>query len=634
MIRGAAQIKDSRPLFVIGAIWLIGVFFLAAPALSEKAPNTIVLSHWANGHMMSEALLPSMADRFNEAGYKTASGLRIEVRPVLVNSGIIAEGLIGRLKPGAPSTECEATGCRPHWELPDPTIVTPVAEHWLTHVNYAVGETILDLAITDSIAETWVGIVTYDEMARCLGWPDREVGFAEVLELAADDRGWETCPLAKADWGKEVLISYTDPSSSSTGRSMLIALYAVAAGKPPDQLSVEDVTRPEVVEYVKQFQLSVDNYVPDTLILNTNIFQGPDYGHFFFIAEDNLVKLYKGLEPVTVGPDTHPRPIQSRMVMIYPKEGAIAHRYPAALVRAPWVSEEQAEAARKWVAYVRQSSQQEAFMKEGFRPARNSTYPAGATEITPKNGLDPRAPLAKLDVNSVQPAVADTIVRSWGEVKNASVVTFVLDTSPTMSGAKLEQARQGLTRAVDAFPERTDVGLITSVGGLRRQVDVAPITKNRVVIGDVVRRVQTDRAAPALGESILEAVRITDSAPAHPRAIRGIVVLIDGKASSGLALHNLVQMASEDGKPIAFCPGFSDPADCLDNDRRVVPKERINGTGLVISTEHRIRMFFVAIGPDFDAETCRILAEATSSECKRTAEDAIGDVIRVFSKYF
>jgi len=66
----------------------------------------------------------------------------------------------------------------------------------------------------------------------------------------------------------------------------------------------------------------------------------------------------------------------------------------------------------------------------------------------------------------------------------------------------------------------------------------------------------------------------------------------------------------------------------------VVPKERISGTGLAILTEHRIHVFFVGIGADFDAETCRILAEATRSECKGTAQDALANVIEVFSKYF
>src|SRR3712207_8077459 len=42
---------------------------------------------------------------------------------------------------------------------------------------------------------------------------------------------------ARAEWGQTPLLSFTDPDSSSTGRSMVYSLYSIAAGKPPDRKS-------------------------------------------------------------------------------------------------------------------------------------------------------------------------------------------------------------------------------------------------------------------------------------------------------------------------------------------------------------------------------------------------------------
>lgn len=240
--------SQTRHRLIAGALglWAVGVAaIIAAPVAPEEA---VVVTHWANGHPMDADLLPAFAQRFNLARHRTQSGRVIEVRPVTVNSGTITEGLIGRLKPGAPSEVCKATGCVPHGELHEPIIVTPVVDHWLSQVNYAVGEAVIDLENTRNLMTTYVGIVTLREIAQCLGWPEKPVGFEDVVALRNDPRGWKACPNAQPSWGERPLIAFTDPSSSSTGRSMLLTLYSLAAGKPPGEVTLADVRNPAVVE--------------------------------------------------------------------------------------------------------------------------------------------------------------------------------------------------------------------------------------------------------------------------------------------------------------------------------------------------------------------------------------------------
>src|SRR5207244_3623419 len=124
---------------------------------------------------------------------------------------------------------------------------------------------------------------------------------ADVVAVAQDPRGWATCPTAKSEWGQHPLLTFTDPSTSSTARAMLYALFSIAAHRQPEQLTEADVANPDVLAYVRAFNGEVDHYVYDTATLNSKIYLGPRYGHFYFIAESNLVQLYQGKLAVTVG---------------------------------------------------------------------------------------------------------------------------------------------------------------------------------------------------------------------------------------------------------------------------------------------------------------------------------------------
>jgi len=277
-------------------------------------------------------------------------------------------------------------------------------------LNYALGREVLDVNAVQVLATTYIGIVTSREMAECLGWPQRQFGFVDIVELATDPAGWSRYACAKPEWGREALLAFTYPSRSSTARSVLCTLYATAVGRLAAELTIEDVTRPAVVQYVKRFQSAVDCYVPDTLDLNVKIQDMGTNGHFFFIAEDNLVKLYQGKVAVPVGDKRLPKSLDREMVMIYPKEGEITHNHSAFVVNADFVSKEQAEAARSWIGFLREDRQQRSFMQEGFRRTSAGACidplgsPFSPCTNTPKTAIYP---------DKINPAVADAILRAW-----------------------------------------------------------------------------------------------------------------------------------------------------------------------------------------------------------------------------
>jgi Ca-activated chloride channel family protein len=611
----------------IVAAWAVGTgALLIIPP--PPSPNVEVV-HWANGHMMNLNLLPKFAGEFNNLGRRTQSGKPITVSPVVVNSADITNELIARVQSGAALNA----------KLANPTVVTPAADHWLPLVNHAVGKTVIDRSSAQVMATTWIGIVTYREMAEAIGWPKKEIGIADVVKLASDPKGWAAVGKARAEWGSQKpLLAFTDPSTSSTGRSMLFTLYAIGAGKAPEALTAEDVTRPEVVNYVKSFQRSVDHYVYDTLTLNSKIFQGPRYGHFFFVSESNLVQLYQGKLAVTVGADVTAKPLTRQMVFIYPAEGSTTHNHSAHVVQAPWVTPEHAEAAQQWIRYLREEAQQRAFLQEGFRPA--TSLPLG-DPVSGRFGLDPTKPTVVRNTDSVEPDVAEAIVGSWDEVKKPGIAVFVVDVSGSMDGPKLTQAKEGLIRALDGMSQRNGVGLLTFSSGIVSRVPVSRLSDSKFELGGVIDRMRAT-GNTALYDAIVAGIEMADRAEGEADTIRGVVVITDGKANEGTyGLDDLVEMISKDEVRIRQFRGWEKDTAGIDANGKQVPKADIVGNSLALKTSHPMHIFFVGVGKDaasaandVDWDVGRILAQATGSSIARATAADLATVIEQYSKYF
>jgi len=498
-------------------------------------------------------------------------------------------------------------------------------------VNHAAGYNVVDPGTARSIARAMIGIVTYRDMAECLGWPDKALGYADIIALRNDPQGWARYPCAKAEWGQKPLVAYTDPTTSSTGRSVLFTLYAIAAGKSPDQLTVADVRDPEVIDYVKQFQGVVDHYMIGTIPLNTKVYQGPRFGHFFLMPEYNLIHLYEGGETALFGgTEEQAPPISQPMVMIYPKEGSMARNNCACTVQAPWVTEEHAEAAEMWVDYLQGDEQQRDFMAAGFRPG---TDLPPSDPISGRYGLDPRVPEVMFNPAQIDPAVAAAIDESWDEVKKPGIVTFVVDTSGSMSGDKLNQAKDGMIRALDAMAANNQVGFLSFNSEIGIQIPIGPLTANRYSIADAVENMRAQEQT-ALYDAVGAGIEMTDNAPGDPDAIRGLVVLTDGRANRGSTdLDDLIQMMSSDEIAIKSFTGFQDER-ALDANGQYVSIDQITGHSLVIETRHPVQIFFIGIGDSADMHVGRLLAEATGAEFQGVAEDDLAEVLEEFSKYF
>ncbi len=375
----------DRTFAAVALFWVVGV----AAIVGFPAP-TVQVAQWANAHVMGDQLLPAFAARFNAAGYRAPDGSVIQVTPTQANSGEITGRLRTMALDGPTSGE---TG---------PVLVTPAADHWMVDLTHDVGWPMADDRSTKPIATTYLGIVTTRDMAQCLGWPQREIGFEDIIRLGIQSNGWRQYPCAKPEWGSDVLLAFTYPDRSSTARSLLYTFYGIAAHKSVEELTLDDVRNPEVSGLIGAFQRRLNCYLPDTIDMNLKLVPVPTCAHFFFISEDNLVKLYQG--------KVAGKYLERDLVMIYPKEGAVVHNHSAFVLDTDWVSPSQRDAASIWVDFLRGEPQQRAFMQDGFR------------RVTPGPCIDPlgspfspcqTTPTRVIYPDRINPDVADEILSAW-----------------------------------------------------------------------------------------------------------------------------------------------------------------------------------------------------------------------------
>ena len=624
-------------LVVTMLVLFLGVSVAVRVFWPEPPEPTVDVVHWVTGHLYFGPDLPGTADKFNETGPTTKSGKPIVVKVYNAPSSEGARDLLSRVAgPGA--VEQRLGGRRS--ELPDPTIVTPSGAHWLVTVNDKAGRMVVDPENARSIARAYIGIVTFRDMAVCLGWPDKEIGYADILALRESPDGWEgyTCadgdPAPAGSWGKKPLLAFTDPRTSSTGRAVLIALYSIAAKKSPAELTPIDVSNPKVVDYVKDFQRLIDHYIIGTTVLNTKIYQGPRYGHFFLMPEDNLIHLKDGTARAIIGLDkTTAPPVKQPMVMIYPKEGSMARNNCACVVNADWVTEEQAEAAEKWIDFILADEQQRGLMESGFRPTARLTLNDSASKIHSGYGLDPMKPTKELDPATVDPKAAAAIDASWDDVKRPGIVTFVVDTSGSMLGAKLQHTKDGMEGVIEAMPRNNQVGFLTFGDEINNVIPVAPIDDNQYLISEAVHKMRA-RGETALYDAIKKGIEMADAAEGDEGAIRAVVVLTDGRANEGRTrLDDLIEMEANE-KEIVEYSGMEDGLPPLDEVGRRVNKEDVIGTELAVKPVHPIQVFFIGIGEEADLEVGRIISKATGAEFQGVREKDLAEVIEELNGYF
>jgi Ca-activated chloride channel family protein len=492
---GRADRKDCQPLNVT--------------ASSEKA-----------------ALLSRLADDYNSTDRKAANRC-VDVRVTSMASGGAAEAL--------------ARGWDERIDGPRPDVWSPASRSWTVLLRQRTqAQDKSDLVPEDqpSIAQTPLVIAMPQPMAQALGWPDKPLGWSDILALARDPRGWGG--KGHAEWGRFKL-GKTNPNFSTSGLNATVATYFAATGRSSD-LTTADVRDPKVVDYVRGVEGSVVHYGDTTLTFLQNLYdagangQGLSYISAVTVEEKSVWDYNQGNpsgDPSTLGKGAKPR---TPLVAIYPKEGTLLSDNPYTVLKADWVDAGKRAAAADFLAFLRGPDQQRRFTDAAFRSFDGKPGPP----ISKDNGLLPDTKITVIEPPG--PQVLYQIAQSWNELRKRARVLMVIDVSgsmetpvPSVGGSRLELAKKAALTSIGQLAPDDQLGLWSfssepagsDLPPYQVLVPPAPVKQVKGVftakVKDLIPNGQT-----ALYATTRAAVRsVRDSF--DPTKINAVVLLTDGK---------------------------------------------------------------------------------------------------------
>lgn len=467
--------------------------------------------------------------QFNQAAHKTPSGKRIQIKAEAMGSGESVDRVL--------SGELQAH------------LISPASDAFIQLANaksqQQVGNPLL--AQTENLVLSPVVIAMWRPMAEALGWGKKPIGWAEIIALAKDPKGWETYGFPQ--WGK-FKFGHTHPNYSNSGLISLFAEVYAATGKVAG-LSRADVEKPETAQYLHAIEQAVVHYGRSTGFFGEKMMEnGPGYLSAAVLYENMVIQAYDKQDL--------PFPI----VAVYPKEGTFWSDHPVGIVERDWVSPEHRAAAEQYIQFLLDKPQQQRAMYYGFRPA--DAMIALDAPLDEAHGIDPKEPKTTLEVP--KPDVIHAIKSLWYQEKRHANVVLVLDTSGSMKGEKIANARAGALELLNLMGDQDIFSLLT----FDNQAHWSSLKQQPLGQGREAAAQQISNLFANGGTALYDAIKVAaedlqQQIAQDPDKIAAIVVLSDGAdTNSQLRLEQilrLLQSSSEDQAsrirvfPIAYGEG-------------------------------------------------------------------------------
>lgn len=414
------------------------------------------------------------------------------------------------------------------------TVWSPSASTWLEVLKQETGNQ--NVAVSNKpLVLTPVVIAMWKPMAEAMGWPNKPIGWKDMLDLSNDPQGWGR--FGHPEWGR-FSWGHTDPEISTTALSTLIAEFYAATGKR-DGLTVADVQSEQATRFIRELGRSIKHYGYNTLIFSENMKKfGMSYISAFPMEEITLIDFNKFNPPPTP------------LVAIYPAEGTFWHDNPF-IIMASATADERA-AAERFYEFLLTEENQRAAMSFGFRPA-NPNVPL-LDPISPVFGADPQGVQTVLAVPPAEVIVA--IKNSWSLNRKRADILLVVDTSGSMEGDKMTMVKAGIETFLMRILPEDRVGLVTFDSTARLVVPMAPLSDNRIALQTAVQEMRAAGRtalfdALALGKQVLD-----ELPPLGDDRIQAIVLLSDGADnSSQKSLAEIRNLFDESGIsifPVAY----------------------------------------------------------------------------------
>ena len=506
-----------------GAYTLVGKLFngeATAEPTSLPEPATLTVAYSPE----KEQTFTELVRRFNDQGLKTPDGLPMTIEMVQ----LAPEAMVNAVLTGTAVFQAMS---------PDSTLwLGQLDEAW----NKRFGTDDLNAAVVGETVRYGISpvvIAMWESVAREMGWPDRPIGWQDLLARAQSDSSFR----------------WSHPSTSSaSGMLATLAMFYAGSGKTRG-LTIEDAQAQATLDYVAALEKTVQYYGEgdEPALIDRALKEGRSFLDAF-VVQEQMVVYY----------NTHRSSGQERLVAVYPAEGVLWEDHPLALLETRDLTLPQRQTFASFRDLVLSAESQQFILSQGYRPAEPSislTDPASL--LTADNGVNPAEPKTALQVPNA--AVVEVVHNVWWYTKRHTNVYLVVDTSGSMRGEKLDQAQVALGVFLSEIKGDLErVGMVQFSSTVYNVIYLDELSDNRQVLQATIDNLEAG-GDTALLDAVSEAFTRLQK-EGDPERINAIVAMTDGRENNSyISLRTLLnQIKRESTVPvIVFCIAYGDDAD-------------------------------------------------------------------------
>jgi Ca-activated chloride channel family protein len=504
-----------------------------------------------------QALVEELVSRFNDQQLTTSDGKPMRVQPVQMDPESMVDAAL--------AGDVQAI-------LPDSSVWLDVLDRRYAE-RQAANETVSAPKSLTTGVTRWavspVVIAMWEETARQMGWPEKPIGWKDLLDRAQSDPAFR--------W------SHPSTSSASGLLATLAQFYAgagITRGLTADQAQSEAVT-----SYVSAIQRTVRFYGEgEWAVVQRALNEGKSFLDAFVVQEQLVIYFNQQAS----------RP--GHLVAVYPAEGTLWEDHPLALVETADLRPAHRETYMAFKAYLTSQPVQQRVLEAGYRPSDLSIPIDGpASPINATNGANPDEPQTTLQMPG--PAVVEIVRDVWWLTKRHTNVYLVVDTSGSMYGSKIARVKEALQAFIEQIKgDREQVGLIAFSSSVYHVDDLDNLGDNRAKLLATIGGLQSD-GDTALLDAVSEGYSRLQYLGDKER-INALVVMTDGKENnSQISLSDLehqIKQGNDRGVPVViFCIAYGSDADMYTLERiasasggqvRTGDLETIRGLYKILST--------------------------------------------------
>lgn len=418
-VRRQQQSSLGRSLI---ASMFLGLFALSVVGAKARAEDLVLDFLYGSE---KEKWITKATETYNNAGH-AVKGRKVVIKPIATGSGEAMDALVsGRSKA---------------------QLFSPASGLFIELGNSRAKRNPKDgkplVGDTRTLVLSPVVIAMWEPMAKALGWPEKRIGWSDVLKLATDKEGWAS--VGHPEFG-QFKFGHTHPYHSNSGLISVLAEACAGAGVAPGEiLTKEQLGLPATAEFVRGIESSMVYYGKSTGFFADEMFAtGPQFLSASVLYESSVIESY---DRVKHPPSGEYQKEKFPVVAIYPSDGTFWSDHPIGIVDRNVKGPEESQAAREYIDFLLAKPQQMLAMETGFRPGDDGI--ALAAPLDKAHGVDPEVDIPVRPIPTSD--VMDSVLDLWRQNKRRPHVTIILDRSQSMlADQKMVFAKLGIAEAVN-----------------------------------------------------------------------------------------------------------------------------------------------------------------------------------------